>query len=53
MRVLKKNHGMFLEAIIMNSINYYQTKKVALFRKLEIPIKIIRVNNFEVHGLLK
>lgn len=53
MRVLKKNHGMFSETVIINSTNYYQSKKIALFRKLELPIKIIKVNNFEVHGLLK
>lgn len=42
---INKNKGMFLESVINNSIEHYQKNKIALFRKLDIPVKIIEIND--------
>ncbi|MBU3830934.1 MAG: Holliday junction resolvase RecU [Candidatus Ureaplasma intestinipullorum] len=42
---INKNKGMYLESIINNSIEHYEKNKIALFRKLSIPVKIIEIND--------
>lgn len=47
---INKNKGMYLETIINNSIEHYEKNKIALFRKLDIPIKIIEKNDNNIIG---
>lgn len=42
---INKNKGMYLESVINNTIKHYEKNKIALFRKLDIPVKIIEINN--------
>lgn len=42
---INKNKGMYLESVINNSIEHYEKNKIALFRKLNIPIKILEIND--------
>lgn len=50
---ITKNRGMYLETIINNSLAYYDSHNIALFRKQSIPIKIKRINKKEVIGILE
>ncbi len=52
---INKNKGMYLETIINNSIEHYKKNKIALFRKLDVPVKIIekKDNNVVIAKIYK